>query len=787
MLRSRLPALSLSLITFAAAPHSAFAQTASSLVESPSSLVTLRGVILDPTRAPVPGARITVKSERTAAGSSAISDERGAFAVKVPSGPCVLTVAAAGFQPVSQMLDASDAQLSPHEFVLAVAGLHETVTVSASAGPYDVATITSGTKTETPLRDVPQSITLVTKDLIRDQLMLSVADVVRYVPGIGAHQGENNRDQVVIRGNNSSADFFLNGVRDDAPYHRDLYNLERVEALKGPNAMIFGRGGGGGVINRVSKEPEFSRLHDVSAFGGAFDHKRVTADFNQPVTDRVAVRVNGVYETSGSFRDAVGLERHGLNPTLTMVVAPETRITIGYEHFRDHRVADRGIPSFQGRPADADISTYFGNPADSHVNARVNLTSASLKHRIGAVSIQNRTVIGDYERAYQNFVPGPVSADKTWVSLTAYNNDTSRQNLFNQTDVTVGLSTGRVRHTLLGGAEVGRQLTDNFRNTGYFNDATTSILIPYANPTVSVPVTFRQSATDADNRVRAAAASAYVQDQIELSRFLQVLAGLRLEAFDLHYHDNRTGTDLGREDRLLSPRAGLVLKPIPPMSLYGSFSVSHLPSSGDQFSSLTMITEQVKPERFANYEAGVKWDVRPSLFLTTALYRLDRTNTRSTDPNDPTRIVQTGSQRTNGYELGLTGRITPSWQIAGGYAWQRAFVTSATITAAAGARAAQVPRHTLSLWNAVQVHPKLGFGLGIVGRTDMYAAIDNAVTLPGYADVEAAVYLTLSARLRLQTNVENLFDRIHYVNAASNTNISPGSPRAIRAGVTARF
>jgi catecholate siderophore receptor len=266
-----------------------------------------------------------------------------------------------------------------------------------------------------------------------------------------------------------------------------------------------------------------------------------------------------------------------------------------------------------------------------------------------------------------------------------------------------------------------------------------------------------------------------------------VLAGLRFDAFDLQYHNNRTGDDLGRRDNLVSPRAGLVVKPVPPLSLYGTYAVSYLPSSGDQFSSLTTITAQVQPEKFTNVEAGVKWDLRPSLSVTSAVYRLNRTNTRSADPNDPTRIVQTGSQRTNGYEAGITGRVTPLWQVAGGYAYQDAFVTSATTAATAGARVAQVPHHTLSLWNTYQVHPQIGAGLGIVRRTDMYAAIDDMVTLPGYTDIDAAVYVSLTARLRVQANVENLFDRTYYVNADSNTNISPGAPRAIRVALTARF
>jgi catecholate siderophore receptor len=282
-------------------------------------------------------------------------------------------------------------------------------------------------------------------------------------------------------------------------------------------------------------------------------------------------------------------------------------------------------------------------------------------------------------------------------------------------------------------------------------------------------------------------AAVYGQDQLALSEHLQVVAGLRLDRFDLQYHNNRNGDTLSRPDNLVSPRAGFVLKPIAPLSLYGSYSVSYLPSSGDQFSSLTAVTQQLKPEQFKNYEIGVKWDLRQAFSVTSAIYRLDRTNTRSTDPNDPTRVVQTGSQRTNGYEIGANGQLTSAWKMAGGYAYQDGFVTSATAAARAGAQVGQVPHHTFSLWNNYQFHPRLSAALGILRRSDMFAAVDNNVTLAGYTRAEIAAYFAVKKGLRLQANVENLFDVRYFVNADSNTNISPGTPRALRIALLATF
>ncbi|MFL6215188.1 MAG: TonB-dependent siderophore receptor [Blastocatellia bacterium] len=753
--------------------------------QAQSSSSSLKGRVLDPARAPIAGAQVSLASEEGGISASTITDQAGEFLMPIRPGSYSLTVIAEGFTKTSQPVSVAHGNADILEVVLEIAAPQDSITVVAT--DYGAMAISSATKTLTPLRDVPQSVTVVTHEQIKDQQMLSLGDVVRYVPGVTAHQGENNRDQIIFRGNSSSADFFVNGVRDDVQYYRDLYNLDSIEVLRGPNAMIFGRGGGGGVINRVTKEAGSAPLHEITLLGGSYGSKRVAVDFDQPLNKLLALRLNGVAEQSSSFRDFVNLERYGINPTATLMPGQQTRITLSYENFRDRRVADRGITSWQGKPADVPISTFFGNPDESRVRALVNLGSVAIEHQAGHLNIRNRTQFGGYDRFYQNFVPGAVTADHSQVSLSAYNNATHRFNVFNQTDLTYSLSTGRVRHGLLGGVEFGRQLTDNFRNTGFFNNTATSILAPLDNPTIHTPMTFRQSATDADNHLKTDVAAAYVQDQIELSRTIQVVAGLRFDRFDLQYRNNRTGENLRRTDHLVSPRLGVIFKPMARLSVYGNYGVSYLPSSGDQFSSLTTITQQVKPEKFNNYEVGVKWDINRSLSFTTAAYRLNRTNTRATDPNDPTRIVQTGSQRSNGYEVGLNGNVTKAWKVTGGYAYQDAFISSATIAAHAGAQVAQVPHHTFSLWNNYQVIARLGAGLGLIHRSDMFAAVDNKVTLPGYTRADAAIFFRLTERLRLQANVENLLDRKYYLNADNNTNISPGSPRAIRVGLTARF
>jgi catecholate siderophore receptor len=754
------------------------------LAQVPVKTTLLRVKVVDPNHAAIPAAEIWISGDNLHA-SSAVTDRNGELSLMLEPGEYNLRVFAEGFSEVTEKLNLR-ADSQPFEIVLPVGPSSATVTVTDIAA-YGVNSISSATKTLTPLRDIPQSISVVTKEQIRDQSMSSIGDVVLYVPGVTAAMGEGNRDQLVIRGNNTTADFFLNGVRDDTQYFRDLYNVERVEALKGPNSMLFGRGGGGGVINRVTKEAGFSALREITAQGGSFGNKRFSGDFDQPLGNKFAFRVNGLYENSGSFRDHVDLERYGVNPTATLILGPKTAVKLAYEYFYDERTADRGIPSFQGRPIDVPIETYFGNPNDSNAWIGVNLASASIDHQAGRFNIRNRTMFGDYDRFYQNYVPGAVTADKSSVSISAYNNATKRRNIFNQTDVTFKASTGSVRHNFLVGTEIGRQLTDNLRNTGFFNNTSTTILAPLSNPTINPPITFRPNATDANNHIKTNLAATYLQDQIEINRYLQVVTGVRFDYFDLLFHNNRNGQDLRRIDRLVSPRAGVIVKPITAVSIYANYGVAYLPSSGDQFSALTNITQQLKPEKFNNYEFGAKWEIRRRLALTTAIYRQDRLNSRSLDPNDPARIVQTGSQRSNGFEFGLNGRVTSKWSVAGGYAYQDAFISSATVTEAKGAKVGLVPRHSFSLWNNYKVLPRLALAMGIVHRSDMFTSFDNKVVLPGYTRVDAGVFVSISEHWRLQANLQNLLDKTYYLNAHTNDNIQPGAPRAARVALVARF
>ncbi|HEY0012980.1 MAG TPA: TonB-dependent siderophore receptor [Allosphingosinicella sp.] len=668
----------------------------------------------------------------------------------------------------------------------------QAIVVTGQRTEYGARSTRAGTRTDTDIRSVPQAITVISESQIEDQGLRSIADVLTYVPGAIAGTGEANRDQISLRGNNTTADFFLDGLRDDAQYFRDLYNLDRVEVLRGPNAMIFGRGGGGGVVNRVTKRASGRDYREFSAGIDSEGGFRLTGDVDSALADGVGVRVNGVYENGESFRRGVELERYGINPTLGATFG-DTRIDVSYEHFHDRRTTDRGVPSFGGRPLEGFDSVFFGDPEDSFAQADVNIGSLAIEHRFSeALTLRNRTQYADYDKAYQNIFPGAVSANGLNVALSAYRDTSHRRNLISQTDLIWRTDTGGVGHTLLLGFELGRQETVSRRFNGFFQPSnSTSFSVPIAAPTIDATIVFRPFAANmttpanwADSE--ATVAAVYVQDQIRISDAFEIVAGLRFDRFELDAVNLNNNAEFSRTDELLSPRLGVIVRPVEALSLYASYSRSYLPSSGDQFTSLDLTGEALRPERFDNYEIGAKWEPLPGLLATAAIYRLDRTNTRAVAPDGVT-IVQTGAQRSRGVEIGLERQVSNRWQISAGYALQDAEITDTTAAAPAGRKVPFVPRHQFSLWNRYDVSERFGLGLGVVARSGMFASISNAVRLPGYVRADAALFYELADGIEAQVNVENLFGRDYFPTAHSDNNIAPGAPRTARATVRFTF
>ena len=665
--------------------------------------------------------------------------------------------------------------------------LTEVKIVATPEASYVVKSTSSATKTDTLLRDTPQSITVISRELMRDQNMQSMADAIRYVPGIVSAQGEGNRDTAVFRGNSSTSDFYVDGMRDDVQYYRDFYNIESVEFLKGSNAMIFGRGGSGGVINRVTKQPSWAPVREGSLTLGSWNNRRASVDVGQAVSDKAAVRVNALVEDSGSYRNGVDIERRGINPSMLLRAGPDTSLALSYEHFRDQRTADRGVPSLGGGPFATDPSAFFGNPELSFATVRMNAFSAVLDHDFGnGFSVRNRTRVADYDKFYQNvYAAGAANPATAQVPLSAYNDLTLRTSLLNQTDLFYTLNTGAVKHKLVAGLELGHTENDNLRNLGRV-DGQTTFNGALSNPVARGPVVFTNLPTP--NHTDASVASVYLQDQIEFTPQFMAVAGLRYDRFRTKHFSNAGGAALEVLDTPVSPRLGLVYKPAEAVSIYGNYSVAYVPRAGEQLSSLTVTTRALDPEEFKNIELGVKWDISPELAASAAVYQLERSNVSVVNPRFPLQAFLADGQTTEGVELSLSGRLTRAWSVMGGYAYQDAkLAQNQDFPALNGATLAMVPEHSASLWNRYEITPQWAAALGVSYRGAIFAAVDNKVALPSYTRLDAAVYYKLNNNYQLQLNVENLLDKQYYASAHNNNNITPGSPRAVRLTVNARF
>jgi catecholate siderophore receptor len=673
-----------------------------------------------------------------------------------------------------------------------------------------------GTKTNTPLIDIPQSISVLTKDFIQDQGTHSITDLSRYVPGVAVHQGEGNRDELIIRGVDSSANFFVNGFRDDVQYYRDIYNVQSIEVLKGPSALVFGRGAGGGVLNRTLKEADGVTRYEASAQTGSWGDRRVSLDAGQAVNENVAVRLNAFYEGADAFRDFNHLERYGINPTVTLKPNDDTKVKLSFEYYHDRETADRGNPSIgtgtRFNPTspfvpNGDFSAFFGSPQYNTTWVDAYTAMVVVEHDFGnGLTGRNATMIADFNRGYQNVFPGSsVNAAGTF-NYSAYNHITDRENAFNQTDFVYKTMTGSLRHTIAFGTEFGTQIGLDLRSTGIFTSTGTAsapgnafdptffgtidfIHQRVANPAVGV------ATPDSFSNYRLNVQSAYAQDQIDVTRWLQLIAGLRYDRFDMNATDENTGIFRNRIDNTLSPRAAVIVKPVDNLSLYTTYSISYLPSTGDQFSALNTGSALIPPQQFESTEVGLKWNIQPKLQYTAAIYQLNRTNVPLAVGGGLFAI--SGSNIIKGFETAMTGYVTNEWQSTLGYAYTDARIGSDTNTSTAavpppptilkGNRVQLVPFNQFAWWNKYQFNPVWSAALGVIYFSDSYAASDDFVRLPGFVRFDAGVYATIDQHWRAQLNIENIFNKGYWASADGNNNISPGQGRTVRVRATYRF
>ncbi|MDQ4421602.1 TonB-dependent siderophore receptor [Sphingobium sp. DEHP117] len=664
-----------------------------------------------------------------------------------------------------------------------------TILVIGKSVGYAATDSVTATKTDTPLIDVPQTISVVTRQQLDDQAQHSIADVLRYIPGTTVGQGEGNRDQITIRGQNSTSDFFLDGVRDDVQYYRSLYNIERVEILKGPYALIFGRGGGGGIINRVQKAPSNERFFasaggSVNSFG-AWD---ASADVNLPVSAGGALRVNGFYENLANHRDHFDGERYAINPYLAFDLGGGWKAGLSYEYVKDDRVTDRGIPSLACTqpctpgPLPGHRDTFFGVPGVNRTGLEAHIVKARLDGQLTDNLNWSSTVLyGDYDKYYTNvYANGGATAPSGTVALAGYIDPTKRENFIAQTNLVWDVALGAIENKILLGLEYGEQDSTNQRRNAVLSSSTLN-LANIVYPTVTFPAVNRDTAS------KVKFFSAYAQDQIGIGEHVDLVVGLRFDRFDIKGTDFAVTPDrpFARVDEKVSPRIGLIFKPRENISAYASYSQSFLPRSGDQFLTMTTTQENLAPEKFTNYEIGAKWDIHPGLSATVALFQLDRTNATTPDPLNPATTINAGETRTRGIELALTGRLTDKWQMSGGYTYQDAKLRGNDFV-----RLGQVPEHQFALWNRYDFNRFVGAGIGVIHQSSQFAAnrtTASVTRLPGFTRVDAALFFNASEKVQFQVNVENLLDTTYFADAHNNNNISTGAPLNARLSARIKF
>jgi catecholate siderophore receptor len=652
-------------------------------------------------------------------------------------------------------------------------------------------------KTPTPIIDVPQSLSIVSEVQIAEQGFANLGDILRYTPGLSISQGEGHRDAINIRGNQATGDFFLNGIRDDVQYYRPLYNLEQVEILRGSNALLFGRGGGGGVINRVTKSPVSGEdFTQASVSLDTFGAYQVTGDTNAVLTGTTAVRLNAFVEEMANHRDAFDGSRYGINPTLTTELGNETTLTLFYEYLNDDRVVDRGVPSVAyagapNRPLTGFDDFFFGSPEENNTTLEAHTFRARVEHEFTDQLRGNVTVqYADYDKAYQNLYAAGIDTSSTpnRVTLDGYRDTTTRTNLIVQGNLVGEFQTGIFSHTFLIGGEYGDQETANARWDNVFaanNDD--RIEIDVTDP-LTIP-DFSFSAPARDRQSEVSFASLYLQDQIDVTDTFKVVLGARLDRFDVSVLDLRavSATDDGRRGRVdeeISPRFGLIYKPAENVSVYASYSETFLPSAGDQFLTLSTTTEDIRPQVFENREIGAKWDVNDRLSFTAALFRLERGQFTTVDPDDASIVTTVAGSTTEGFELQLIGELLDGWTINAGYSWLDGEVEGG---GSDGNVTRQTPEHMLSVWNRYQVNDRLALALGATYQDSFFVLEDNSVEVPDYLRFDAAVYYDLSDTTRIQLNVENLTDEDYFPDAHSNSNISTGEPTNARLTLHHRF
>lgn len=650
-------------------------------------------------------------------------------------------------------------------------------------------------KTPTPILDVPQSLSIVTSALIEKQAFTTLADIVNYTPGINNSQGEGHRDSIVFRGIRSTADFYIDGTRDDVQYYRPLYNLEQVEILRGPNALLFGRGGAGGILNRVTKKGVLNdSFNNYQAGVDTFGSYRVQLDTNHAVNSDTAFRLNAFYEGVDSDRDYNDGERFAINPTAKFALGESTIIDVSYEYVDHEQFIDRGIPTgADGKPVEALDDIIFGDRDLNESKLEAHLFRALLQHELSSSVKANASAFyGDYDKSYLNFYASDYNQAENpdVVQLDGYVDTTDRQNLILTGNLVGEFGTGGIGHTLLFGAEYIDTSSDQNRYNAFWSGSSDdkeyfSISKPLnlsrgigVNASGQTTVNDFSADLNDDTRVDLEVYSFYLQDEIALHEQLDLILGVRFDSFDIEVNNVPAGEIRDRSDEEVSPRGGLVYKPLENISIYAAYSETFLPRSGEQYANINGDNDSLDPDEFENKEIGLKWDFAEGLSLTMAYFENEQTATER--DNETGEAFETRGLEVDGFEIQIEGQLGDDLYIRGGYSYFDG-------TTGDGGTPRELPENMASIWGNYLISPKWSVALGATYQDESLITDGGSAMLPDYTRVDAAVYYQLSDTFRVQLNVENLLDEDYYPYSHSTHQVSVGEPLNARLSISGAF
>ncbi len=645
----------------------------------------------------------------------------------------------------------------------------------------------TATRTDTPLRDIPQSIQVIPRAVIEDRDARELGNALETAASVADTGGRGLSvfgPGFLIRGFESRGGIFRDGVEAFSLGALSTNDIERVEVLRGPASVLFGQGEPGGIINLVPKRPLSEPFYDVSAGVNSFGSFDGAVDLSGPITDdrTLRYRLNLSYESLNSFRNLVDGNRLLISPIVTWDISPSTSLDVYGQYTSDRETIDEGLVVGANGIIDLPRDRFFGEDFGEFSQEQFNL-GYRLNHEIGE-NIDLRHTLQYQQYSPRRYAPLFDSLDETTGELDrlAYFAGGTYQRFFTNAEAVGRFSTGSVNHEVLFGVEYRNALEQpEFQFSNLYNPINIFDPVYTGIPYAIEPEFFR------DDTIRTL--GIYLQDQVEILPNLKLLAGIRYDTADQF----RTTQDIGQPreefsqtDSAFSPRVGIVYQPIEPVSLYASYTTSFQPSFG---ASRNADDSTFDPERGRQFEVGVKGDITDSLSVTAALFDIRRQNVQTTDPNDPAFTIQTGEVASRGFELGLGGEILPGWNLTANYTALDAFVSQDN-SIPVGNSLANVPDNQFSLWSTYEIQEGnlegLGFGLGLNYVSLRAGNSDNSFTLPSYFRTDAALFYRRN-NWRAQLNVENLFNARYFTSSDQFLGVAPGAPLTVSARVGVEF